>query len=318
MPLKIVILCHVEPGIVLDRTIQFGFGYTEGIAKTMPTLVEFADAHGVPMGFVLTAISHDWIDVDLDGHDVGVHLHPRDPVLDRHLGGRVHLDHDCLARYSESDQRVFVDTACEIYRNEVGRDPKLFVAGRWSENGATARLLSRAGFTHDASALPGYHTECADWSGVPRLAQPFAIHPSGAAGDGRERITLLPVYEGLWGHHLTPETIRDLGVSYYKAALLEAHVGGADMVQFYLHSPLALDPIAMDAFGEVLDYADSLPGTDVVRPTSIVPSVHPRSRPFPPAYLARLDWTFLKSLGGRGMVGRRIRASSPTVSDPYY
>lgn len=317
MSLKIVILCHVEPGIVVDRTIHFGFEKTEGIAKTMPSLVEFADLHGVPMGFVLTAISHDWIDVDLDGHDVGIHLHPRDPVLDRHLGGRVHLDHDCLGRYSEEDQRVFLDAACEIYRDAVGRDPKLFVAGRWSENAATTRLLSEAGFTHDASALPGYHTECADWSGVPRLAQPFA-DPGIPAPDARERITFLPVYEGLWGHHLTPETIRDLGVSYFKAALQEAHVGGADVVHLYLHSPLALDPVAMDAFGEVLDYADGLPDTEVVRPTSLAPSVRTRSRPFPPAYLARMDWTFLKSLGGRGMMGRSIRGPSAKVYDPFY
>lgn len=318
MSLKIVVLCHVEPGKMVEGTIQYGFEYTQGIAKTMPALLEFADRHGARMGFVLTAISHDLIDVDLDGHDIGVHLHPRDPVLDRHLNGSVHLDHDCLARYSEADQRRFLDAALEIHRGATGHDPKLFVAGRWSEDAATTRLLSQAGFTHDASVLPGHHTACADWSGVPRLAQPFASDARGPARDRGERITFVPVYQGLWGHHLTPETIRDLGASYFKAALQEARIGGADVLHIYFHSPLALDPGTMETFGEVLDHAHDLPNTEIVRPTSLAPSSRPRSRPFPPAYLARMDWTLLKSFGGRGEVGKRLRAWTPNVSDPFY
>lgn len=318
MPLKVVILCHVEPGTVVDRTIQYDFDHAEGISETLPRIAEFADRHGVPMGFLLTAISHRLADTDLHGHDVGIHLHPRDPTLEAHLDGSVPLDHDCLARYSEEGQRKLIAAALEVFEQGTGRRPRLFVSGRWSENAATVRLLVEAGFTHDGSVLPGLRSSCADWSRVPRLAQPYAPDAQDHQRRGSAPLTYIPVCQGLWGHHLTPETIRVLGPAYFRAALQEAQVGGAEVVHIFFHSPLALDLEAMETFGRVLDDLHGLPGIEFALPTSLRPSERARARPFPPAYFAHFDWTLMKSFAGRGELGRRLRGGVTVPHDPFY
>ena len=311
MPPKIVILCHVEPGTVRGRSILPGFERTEGITRGLPGVVEFADRLGIPMGLALTPQALRLADIDLAGHDAGLHIHPMDPVLSERVSGQVRTSHDCLGRYAPAEQALLITAGRELFEERMGRSPRLFVAGRWSEDAATGALLRKEGFTHDGSALPGYRSPCADWSRLPRLAQPYSPAPEDYQARGSEPYVYLPVYQGLWGDHLTPETLRDLGVSHFKAAFKEALVGAADIVHIYFHSPLALDPVAMTGFAEVLEYARDGLHLSFVPPTSAVAGAQPRSRPFPPAYWARMDLTMMKSLAGRGRLGRRILGARP-------
>ncbi len=308
MPPKIVVLCHVEPGTVQGRTIIPGFERTEGITRGLPRVLEFADRWHIPMGLALTPQALKLADVDLAGHEAGLHIHPMDPVLSKRLAGQVRTSHDCLGRYPPAEQALLIAAACESFEARMGRRPRLFVAGRWSEDATTAALLRKEGFTHDGSALPGYRSPCADWSRVPRLAQPYSPASDDPQKRGSEPYVYLPVFQGVWGHHFTPETLRDLGVSYFKAALKEAQVGGADIVHIYFHSPLGLDPVAMAAFAEVLEYARDAMRLSFLRPTAVVASAQPRSGPFPPAYWAGIDVTLMKSFVGRRM-GRRLRGA---------
>ena len=315
MTLKIVVMVHVEPGTVRDGTIIYDSRREEGITSALGSIVDFADRVDVPMGFALTpqalAASH----VDLAGHDVGLHLHPMDLVLAKRVRDRIHVDHDCLARYAPKDQAVLIHEGRLAFEEAFGRAPRLFVAGRWSEDTTTAALLRREGFTHDGSALPGHRSQCADWSRLSRLTQPYAPAADDYQARGSEPYVYFPVYQGLWGYHLTPERLLDLGVSYFKAALKEAQLGSADVVHLFFHSPLALDPGAMDAFAKVLEYARESLKPSFVRPTDLAPSPRPRSRSFPPVYWARFSPTLLKSFVGRSEVGRRIMGAERTPSE---
>ena len=315
MSLKLVILCHVEPGLLRNGQIVYGFDHPEGITIALPRILEFADRCGVPLGLALTPQALSLVDADFEGHDAGVHLHPRDPVLSRHLGGGLRVRHDCLGRYAADEQGQLIRAARQVFEDVVGRSPRLFVAGRWSEDSSTTVLLQEEGFTHDASALPGHRSPCADWSRLPRLAQPY--HP--AAEDrqraGGERLLYLPVCRGLWQDYMTPERIGDVGRSYFEAALKEAQVGGAEVIQFYFHSPLGLDGAALAAFEDVLAYAHDAVRATPVRPTSLGPSARFEARSFPPAYLARLDWTMAKSLVGRNGLGRRMLQTVEVPAD---
>jgi len=246
---------------------------------------------------------------------VGLHIHPLDPVLSKRLASDVQTRHDCLGRYAPAEQALLIAAGREMFEERMGRSPRLFVAGRWSEDATTGALLRKEGFTHDGSALPGYRSPCADWSRLPRLTQPYSPAPDAYQERGSEPYVYLPVYRGLWGHHLTPETVRDLGVWYFKAALKEAQIGAADVVHIYFHSPLALDPVAMTAFEEVLEYAREALHLSFVPPTTVVASTRPRSRPFPLAYWARIDVTMMKSFAGRGRLGQRILGSEPAPMD---
>ena len=306
MPLKLVIVCHVEPGILQDGKIVYRFDRPEGIVQAIPRILEFADRWEVPMGLALTPQALTLSDSAFDGHEPGVHLHPFDPVLVERVADRLHVRHDCLGQYTPEEQSVLLHEAREVYEEVLGRSPRLFVAGRWSEDAATPGLVSKEGFTHDASVLPGHRTPCADWSRIPRLAQPY--HPSAEDRQrrGSEPLLYVPVGRGLWHDYMSPERIRALGRSYFEAALKEAQVGGADVLHFYFHSPLGLDTQSMEAFGDVLAYAHDVIRVTPVLPTALAPSPHFEARPFPPAYLARLDWQLAKSLVGRNGLGRRM------------
>jgi len=302
----------VEPGTIQGRTIIPGFQRTEGIIRGLPLVLEFADQLNVPMGLALTPQALQLTDLDLAGHDVGLHVHPLDPVLSKRVAGQVQPRHDWLGRYQPVEQAHLIAAGRQIFEERIGRSPRLFVAGCWSEDANTALILRQEGFTHDGSALTGYYSRCADWSRLPRLAQPYSPTADDYQGRGSEPYVYLPVYQGLWGHHLTPELLRDLGVSYFKAAFKEALLGAAEVVHIYFHSPLALDPRGMAAFAEVLAYAREDLGLSFVLPTTLRASIQPRSRPFPLAYWARIDLNLIKSFAGRGELGRRLRHAGST------
>jgi len=312
---KVVTICHVEPGTIQNGRIIPGFERTEGVAKTLPRIVEFGDRCNIPIGFVLTPQAMKLSDVDLKGHEVGLHLHPMDPLLRKEVQGRLRTAGDCLGRYTAPDQALLISTARRMFEGALGHSPRLFVAGRWSEDAATLRILREQGFTHDGSPLPGHRTACADWSAIPRLAQPYAPDALDPQRRGSERYVYIPVYQGLWGHYFTPETIRDLGISYFKAALKEAQIGKADTVHIYFHSPLGLDPNIMAAFEQVVLYARDQLHLEFVVPTSLTPSSGATSAPFPPVYWVWMDLRLMKSLFGAGQLGERIMGRRSRVPD---
>lgn len=278
----------------------------EGITVALPRIVEFAEEEGVPLAFALTPVALKRNDTDLESHDVGVHLHPQDALLKETLSGDVELSSDCLAHYPGEDQRALVEAARTLYEDTEGRPPHTFVAGNWSESTTTMRILVDSGFRYDGSPLPGHHSGCADWSRIARLAQPYTPNLEDYQGRGEADLLYLPVYQGLWNHYLTPENIHLLGASYFKAALREAMVGGADLVHMFFHSPMALDPYFLSEFRKVLNYARDELRVRAVLPPALRPSDRPLSKPFPPAYFAYLDWPLVKGLLGRGELGQRL------------
>lgn len=303
--MKILLVCHVEPGTCRDREIIWGPKYEEGIGMAVSRIAEFVDEQDVPLTFAMTPCALKKNETDLSGHHVGVHLHPQDETLMAMLRG-VKLVHDCLSRYQERDQAALIDAAKEVFEQVQGQPPRTFVAGNWSESSITLRLLQTAGFLYDASPLPQYLTECADWSRIPRLAQPY--HPD--AGDYQRRGAMsylyIPVFQGLWHNNLSPENIHHLGASYFVAAFREARVGGAGVVHIYFHSPMAVDPYFLSEFLPAIDYARDRLGAQFVDPSSVRASPQAVSRPFPPAYFAHMNRKLLRSFFGRGEFGARL------------
>jgi hypothetical protein len=300
---QVLLSCHVESGTVQDRTIAFDRRHGEGVTQTLPRILAFAEETQIPLALNLTPQAFRLADIDLAGFPVGLHLHPQDEVLEAQLGGTVGLDSDCLARYSAADQARLLSAGIEAFADAMGHRPTLFVAGNWSENGDTFRLLQGAGIKYDGSALPGYVSPCADWGRLPRLAQPYRPRPEDYQAAGDSSIICIPVFQGYWGDYLSPENLHDLGVRYFMAALKEAAVGGARVVHIYFHSPMALDPFFLREFRKVLDFARDRIGARVVSPEFITVNGEPTPRPFPPAYLAYLDRPMLKSLFARRFPG---------------
>lgn len=306
LSVQIVVFCHVEPGTCLKRMILYDPPLEEGITVAIPRIVEFADDHDIPLTFALTPSALAKNQTDLSGHELGLHLHPQDAILRRAVGQRVVLSSDCLATYDHMGQSLLIEAAKGVFESYVGRAPRVFVAGRWSENDTTLSLLRESGFEFDGSPLPGHRSECADWSRIPRLAQPFSPNSSDYQARGSLPYLYIPVSQGMWNHYLTPELIHLLGVSYFRAALKEASVGRADVVHFYFHSPMAIDSFFLGEFGSVADYARDELAAAFVLPSALRPSARSAADPFPPAYLAGLNWRLAKTLLARGELGTRI------------
>lgn len=304
--MQIVLFCHVEPGTSRSRTILFHSHRKEGIVVALPRIVEFADLHHIPMTFAMTPVALASNETDLQGHEVGIHLHPLDSLLRTTVGHTFPFASDCLALYSLEDQAVLIRTAKEIFERYEDRSPRTFVAGRWSEDSTTSKLLCDSGFAYDGSPLPRHRSPCADWSRVPRLAQPYTPSLEDHQSRGSLSLLYVPVYQGLWDYYLTPENIHLVGASYFRAALKEAEVGGSTVVHVYFHSPMAIDPFFLSEFDSVVVYAQDTLGADFVLPSALHPSARPTSNPFPPAYLAGLNWRLAKSLLGRGELGHRV------------
>ncbi len=297
--MKVLVVCHVETGIIRNREILFDRSRPEGVTSAVPRIAEFAEQHEVPITFALTPQSLELLDTDLQGFSRGLHLHPKDPVLVREMNRKVAVASDCLRDYTSDEQSNLIKAAVESFVRAVGNRPKIFVAGNWSENADTLRIVEGEGFRFDASALPGHFSGCADWRRVPRLAQPYEPDVKDYQSRGTSALLYVPVYQGLWGDYLTPETLHLLGVEYFKAALTEAAVGGACIVHIYFHSAMALDPFFLSEFARALDFARDAVGTQFPPLESLVASPHITPRPFPPAYLAYLRSTRLKSLIAR-------------------
>lgn len=305
-PVQVLLSCHVESGTVRNRTIVFDRRREEGITEALPRIVSFAESAGIPVALHLTAQALRLTEVDLAGFPVGLHLHPRDDDLSARVRGTVGVDSDCLAHYSAADQGKLVAAGCDAFTEAQGRNPTLFVAGNWSENDDTLRLLEAAGIRYDGSALPGHVSACDDWGRLPRLAQPYRPSREDHQIPGDSSIICVPVFQGFWGDYLTPEDLHDLGVRYFMAALKEAAVGGARVVHIYFHSPMALEPFFLQEFRAVVDFARDHIGAEFVPPEAITAEWRPAARPFPPAYFAYLDTTFLKRL-----FVRRFRGFQP-------
>ncbi len=309
--MHILVFCHVEPGTVQGLEMVFHPRHTEGITVALPRIVDFADEHALPMTFAMTPTASKENETDLSGHEVGVHLHPQDAQLREKLDRKITLFSDCLMRYSAEDQATLIDAARELFEQEEGFSPRTFVAGNWSENGTTLKLLVEAGFSIDGSPLPQHRSGCADWGRIPRLAQPFAPSPEDYQASGSMNYLYLPVSLGLWGHYLTPEIIHLLGASYFKAALKEASMGGADVVHIFFHSPMAMNPFFLSEFRTVMEYAHDQLGIQSVLPSSCRPSNEPSPKPFPPVYFAHLNWRLVKGFVGRGQLRRRLMRRDP-------
>ena len=304
--MRVVLFCHVEPGTCRDRTVVFDATRDEGIRVALPRIAEFADQAGIPVTFAMTPVALRENPIDMAGHEVALHLHPQDAFLRERVAGVMSVPSDCLGTYTTAEQRVLISASKAIFEEVVGSSPKTFVAGRWSENPATLRLLLEAGFLFDGSPLPGHASPCSNWARVPRLAQPYAPSEDDYQAHGLLNYVYIPVYQGYWGHYLTPELIHLLGPSYFRAALHEARIGGAHVVHMYFHSPMAVDPSFLCEFQSVLAYArDELQAQFSVA-SDIEATQSPLPRPFPPAYFAGFNWRLAKTFLGRREFGQRL------------
>ncbi len=217
-PFQVVVSIDAEAGYlrpdlscawsdVAPRALQ---GFTHGL----PVLHGIARETGVPLSCLLSTqcfisprgegkIVPGILEGLLgDGHELGLHLHPRtDEVVHRALGrgpgpASAHF-------YDRNRQVEMIDAARGILRSHMGADVegklRSFRWGNWALGPESARALEETGFEIDSTALPGLsgnldHDRKLDWSRPPSR-YPFNLS-RGAYQDsetGDSRTLELPV-----------------------------------------------------------------------------------------------------------------------------
>jgi hypothetical protein len=134
-------------------------------------------------------------------------------------------------------------------------DPKVFVAGRWSENNDTIKALVKAGFTHDLSACPhSKSSPASDWSKLPRICMPY--HPS--SGDYQKKgdlpLLIVPVSQFFPFGNVSPEEVPYVGISSLKACFVEYYKQNLPLFHIYLHSPCMTDLWFCSIMDELLSF----------------------------------------------------------------
>lgn len=188
----------VEP-----RALQ---GFTHGI----PVLLELAREARVPFSFLLSTQCfvrngrartgvHAVLERLLDeGHELGLHLHPRtDEPLHRALGRR--LPYASAHFYDEDEQAAMLSAARELVAAELGAEVegglRSFRWGNWALSTHTVAALERTGFEVDSTALPGLRGNLDDdrrfdWSRLAR-AHPFRLSRADYQDAGAQDSTVL-------------------------------------------------------------------------------------------------------------------------------
>lgn len=149
--MRVVLLCHVEPGTCRKRTIIYGDQYRGGIDIAGGRIGKFSDEHGIPMTFAMTLTALRRLVVDLSGHELGLHLHRMDEALRAACRGKVRLLHVCLAGYSESDQALIISAAKAVFEEIVCR-----LRLSLQEGGPRARRRSGCFFPKDSDSTEAY------------------------------------------------------------------------------------------------------------------------------------------------------------------
>ena len=97
-------------------------------------------------------------DLEMRGHEIGLHVHPKDQGYEEFLG-----------IYGPDMQEKIIREAADIFAQAMGRPPVAFCSGYGSGNDHTYPVLDKLGFRHGAVGIPTRVLPecCCVWAGMP-------------------------------------------------------------------------------------------------------------------------------------------------------
>ena len=260
-----ILVCHTEFGFTCDRKVIFDKKAVDGVEKASHNLIEIADRYGARVTFAVCPEVARHFPHNIE-HEIGLHIHPGwqefqaygfrfyvgDAYLRQHC--RQSIDSTALRDYPYEEQLAMITVGKEYLKEELGVEPRVFVAGRWSENNDTIKALLRAGFTHDCTPIPRSKAAHYDWSRLFRICMPY--HPG--EGDYQERgdlpLLLVPISRMLAAGSVNPEAAPAWGLPWLKACFTEYYRSGRPLFHICLHSPCMLDDYCISAMEQLIGF----------------------------------------------------------------
>ena len=267
--MDVIIVCHTEFGFTDGKKTIFEKTATKGVKDGVANLLKLAEKYGAKITFAVCPEVVDYFPKNT-GHEVGLHIHPGWEEFKRagfkwYVGDQYLKEHckqalvsSALQDHPYSEQLDMIKTGKERLKISLGIEPKVFVAGRWSLNNDTIRVLTELGFTHDCSAYPGLKLSYLDWSKLSRICMPYRPSIDDYQKKGDMPILMVPVSRMLLRGIAGPEDASKYGFSWLKACFKEYHKQGAPLFHIALHSPVMTDPyyifLADDFLSFILKY----------------------------------------------------------------
>lgn len=143
---------------------------------------------------------------------------------------------------------------------KLHREPRVFVAGRYSVGNNTIRALITMNFTHDCTAIPHYRSKLCDWSRLPRICMPYHPHKDDYQISGDVPLLIIPVSRFFPYGTMSPELAPFCGVSWLKACFREYYRNSSPVFHICLHSPSMTDSYFRSVMDKLLDFISSHQG----------------------------------------------------------
>lgn len=257
--MDIVIVCHTEFGNAQGKEVNFHKGKVEGIVQGTKNLFNVAGKYGAKISFAVMPESAKHFPKELVKNkncEVGLHLHPGwqyfykpfgwyvgDSVLRKNLK-KIKKTSTFFKDYSYKEQYEMIKFSRNYIKKTLKITPKFFVAGRWSENKDTVKVLSDLGFTHDCSILAGMKTNYFDYSSLPRICMPYYS----------DKILIVPISQFWPRGGVTVEAIPRYGLAWLKACFIEYYKQQAPLFHIFVHSPAMASKYYIRAFDKLLSF----------------------------------------------------------------
>jgi peptidoglycan/xylan/chitin deacetylase (PgdA/CDA1 family) len=305
--MDVIIVCHTELGYVNGKEVIFDKGHSEGTSEGVRNLAKLADKHGAKVTFAVAPEAAPFFPKDIK-HEIGLHVHPGWEEFSgngvKWFVGDQYLRQNCsvknkstaLKDYTYKEQFELISKAKERIFEILNVEPRAFVAGRWSLNQDTIKVLSQIGITHECSALPSRKLSQVDWSKLPRLCEPYRPAENDYQIEGSLPITIVPVSQTWLAGEINPERAIVYGFPWMKACFKEYYQNKAPVFHIAIHSPSMTSDYFVNLFDNFLSFISQHPDIKFKFATEIkAGSINNKKKRIIP-YLTAINFTLFKSI----------------------
>lgn len=258
--MDVIIVCHTEFGFVKDKLVVPDKSATQGVSVGVLNLINLADKYGAKISFAVCPEVTDFFPKNII-HEIGLHVHPglQGQVGDKFLRENCKQtgDSTVLVDYQYQEQFDMIKAGKEYIRQKLSKDPKIFVAGRWSENNDTIKALIENGFTHDCSAPAHSISDHYDWQKLPRICMPYNPDKYDYQKNGDLPLLIVPISQTLFGGTINPEGVVTFGYKWLESCFKEYYKLQVPLFHICLHSPSMTDKFYFDIFEKFIKFVAS-------------------------------------------------------------
>lgn len=301
-----IIVCHTEFGYVKNNKVIFNKKATRGVSKGVINLSKIADRYRAKVSFALMPEVAKKFPQKIK-HEIGLHIHPGwiehkynntrfyvgDKYLKEHCSTSVNST--VLKDYPLQEQLALIKTGTDLLKDKFKKEPKIFVAGRWSVNNDTIKALIQAEYTHDCSAPAHQKTGHYDWSKLPRICMPYRPSEKDYQKRGNLPLLIIPISQYFPSGNVNPEVVPILGLHWLKACFLEYYRQNAPLFHICLHSPSMTDPYFTSSMDELLNFISTRKDIDFKFASEIVEYFKTNLRTTITPYLFHINKNLIKN-----------------------